>query len=140
MSNEFDLFDIDIDEQLKDDSFVVIGEPTKVEAKKKTINRVSDMTQDDKVFIEKIIRFNYLKGKNSFTHQCIDDSNYNLLVEKCPNSKIVELLIQHVGLSEVIAYNLVTMHRYNLCVNPHYRIFAFKNKSTFTKTSQKHLF
>ena len=87
------------------------------------------MTDVDKMLVERIIRFNPLRWG------MIDDSNYQRVIEEVPNTKIIDLLKEYVGLSEVLAYNLVTMHRYNLCVNPYYNVFQIKKRSTFTKNS-----
>lgn len=140
MSNEFEfnLSDLQINELLtgEKNEISIIAEAEKViETKpKRLINRVSDMTDVDKMLVERIIRHNPLR------YGMIDDTNYEKVLEKVPNSKVIELLIEYVGLSEVLAYNFVTMHRYNLCVNPHYNIFDIKKRSTFTKQSMKHLF
>ena len=140
MSNEFEfnLSDLQINELLtgEKNEISIIAEAEKViETKpKRLINRVSDMTDVDKMLVERIIRHNPLR------YGMIDDTNYEKVLEKVPNSKVIELLIEYVGLSEVLAYNFVTMHRYNLCVNPYFHIFEIKKCSTFTKQSMKHLF
>lgn len=128
---DFDLSDLQINELLTNEK----SEISIIETKpNRLINKVSEMTDVDKMLVERIIRHNPLG------YQMIDDTNYKKVLEKVPNSKVVELLIEYVGLSEVLAYNFVTMHRYNLCVNPHYNIFDIKKRSTFTKQSMKHLF
>jgi len=142
MNNEFDfdLSDLQISELLDSDnkgsSISIISEPERVVIKKpsRLIKRVSEMTDVDKMLVERIIRHNPLR------YGMIDDSNYTKVIEQVPNTKLVELLIEYVGLSEVLAYNFVTIHRYNLCVNPHYNIFDIKKRATFTKQSMKHLF
>jgi hypothetical protein len=135
---DFNLSDLEINELLvgnKDNIQIVEEIEQKLDLKPiRVINRVSDMNDVDKMLIERIIRFNPLR------YGMIDDSNYDQVVEKISNAKIIDLLKEYVGLSEVLAYNLVTMHRYNLCVNPHFHIFQIKNRSTFTKSSCKHLF
>lgn len=135
---EFDLSDLEINELLvgnKSNIQIVAEVEQKLELKPtRVINKVSEMNDINKMTVERIIRFNPLRCG------MIDDSNYDKVVEKISNSKIIDLLKEHVGLSEVLAYNLVTMHRYNLCVNPHFHIFQIKNRSTFTKNSCKHLF
>ncbi len=135
---EFDLSDIEINELLvgdKNNINIVSEVEKKVELKQtRVINRVSDMTDVDKMLIERIIRFNPLRWG------MIDDTNYEKVIEKVPNTKIIDLLKEYVGLSEVLSYNLVTMHRYNLCTNPNFHVFQIKNRSTFTKSSCKHLF
>jgi hypothetical protein len=135
---EFDLSDLEINELLvgnKDDIQIVAEVEQKLELKPtRVINRVSEMNDVDKMLVERIIRFNPLRWG------MIDDSNYDKVVEQVPNTKIIDLLKEYVGLSEVLAYNFVTRHRYNLCVNPHFHIFEIKKHSTFTKNSCKHLF
>lgn len=135
---EFDLSDLQINELLTSEKseISIVSEDESVVSKKqkRLINRVSDMTDIDKMLVERIIRHNPLH------YRMIDDTNYEKVVEKVPNSKIIELLIEYVGLNEVLAYNFVTLHRYKLCVNPHYNIFDIKKRSTFTKQSMKHLF
>jgi hypothetical protein len=135
---EFDLSDLEINELLvgnKDDIQIVAEVEQKLELKPtRVINRVSEMNDVDKMLVERIIRFNPLRWG------MIDDSNYDKVVEQVPNTKIIDLLKEYVGLSEVLAYNFVTRHRYNLCVNPQFHIFEIKNRSTFTKNSCKHLF
>jgi len=136
---EFDLSDLQISELLSsnnNNSIFIVAESEKKVAVKPTrsINRVSDMTDVDKMLVERIIRHNPLR------YGMIDDTNYERVITEVPNTKIVDLLKEYVGLSEVLAYNFVTMHRYNLCVNPHFHIFDIKKRSTFTKNSCKHLF
>lgn len=140
MNNEFDfdLSDLQISELLtgNKNTISIIAEPERKVVVKpiRIINKVTDMTDIDKMLVERIIRHNPL------SYGMIDDSNYEKVVEKIPNTKIIDLLIEYVGLSEVLAYNFVTLHRYNLCVNPYFHIFEIKKRSTFTKQSMKHLF
>ena len=135
---EFDLSDLEINELLvgnKSNIEIIEEVEHKLELKPiRVINKVTEMTDVDKMLVERIIRFNPL------SRGMIDDTNYEQVVEKIPNTKIIELLKEYVGLSEVLAYNFVTRHRYNLCVNPYFHIFEIKKRSTFTKNSCKHLF
>lgn len=138
MNNEFqfDFSDFNIETSSDcNENLISISEiiNSEKEFQKKQINKVSDMNDVDKMLVEKIIRHNPFK-------RMLDDSNYEKAVEEFPNSKIIELLVKYVGLSEILAYNFTTIHRYNLCVNPHYHIFSFKKQATFTKQSMKHLF
>ena len=88
------------------------------------------MTSEDKLMVERIIRYN--------------DSRYFSSVEsvmqKIPNTEIIDYLVKHVNMTEILAYNLVIHHRYALLANKNYTIFFNTvQKSTFTKASMKHL-
>jgi hypothetical protein len=57
-----------------------------------------------------------------------------------PNTRLIDLLMEYVGLSEVLATNIVIMHRENYLMNDNYSLFAERKKSTFTKQSMKVFF
>jgi len=127
---EFNFSDLDINEFIKDESFDIVAEEIAPETPKRLIQRVGDMTNEDKLMVERIIRYN-----NSKYFYSVES-----VMEKIPNTEIIDYLMKHVGLTEILAYNLVIHHRYALLANNNYTIF-FNNvkKSTFTKASMKHL-
>jgi hypothetical protein len=125
---EFDFNDFLESESVKTDIDFQITEEVE---QKRVIAKVPDMTRYDKMLVDKLLRYvpDYLKRKEVCE-----------IIVEYPNTRLIDLLMEYVGLSEVLATNIVTMHRENYLMNDNYSLFAERKKSTFTKQSMKVFF
>jgi hypothetical protein len=110
-------FEFDFSDKALTDTGIKIEMPVTVEKVVKKINKISDLTKEQKSDINNILWY-----KKEIT-----------------NSNLVDLFIEEFGLSEVIANNLVHIHRpAYIASKGHYTIFDREKKiSTFTKSSMK---
>lgn len=125
---EFDFNDfLETENVAIDVDFQIVEE----QEQKRIIAKVPNMKKYDKMLVDKLLRYvpDYLKRKEVVE-----------IVKEFPNTRLIDLLMDYVGLSEVLATNIVTVHRENYLMDSNYSLFMERRKSTFTKQSMKAFF
>lgn len=125
---EFDFNDfLETENVANDVDFQIVEE----QEQKRIITKVPDMTRYDKMLVDKLLRYvpDNLKRKEVVE-----------IIKEFPNTRLIDLLMEYVGLSEVLATNIVTVHRENYLMDSNYSLFMERRKSTFTKQSMKAFF
>lgn len=125
---EFDFNDfLETENVTNDVDFQIVEE----QEQKRIIAKVPDMTRYDKMLVDKLLRYvpDNLKRKEVVE-----------IIKEFPNTRLIDLLMEYVGLSEVLATNIVTVHRENYLMDSNYSLFMERRKSTFTKQSMKAFF